>query len=77
MPTDSHAGLEEALQIRLAAELHIWTVEQLTKTAAANVPLSATALLVAIQEKREELDKQYDKFRAVIGLKGGNADGST
>src|SRR5437667_273119 len=34
-------------------------------------------LLVAIQEKREELDKQYDKFRAVIGLKGGNANGST
>jgi len=71
------AGLEEALQIRLAAELHIWTVEQLTKVAATHAPLSATALLAAIQEKREELDKQYDKFRAVIGLKGGNADGST
>ena len=74
---DNPTALEEALQIRLAAELHVWTVEQLTKFTATDTPISAKALLIAIQERRAELDKQYDKFRAVIGLKGGNTDGST
>jgi hypothetical protein len=77
MDETSRKGLEEALQIRLAAELHLWTVQELTIAAQTDAYIKPKVFLDGIQKKREELDKQYDKLREIAGLKGGNSDGST
>lgn len=76
MDENSRKGLEEALQIRQAAELHLFTMEYLNFAAAKDLFIKPKALLALIEQKRGELELQYSKLREVAGLKEATPDGT-